>query len=294
MNRPRVSAFPKCYLDDIANGDMNLFDWIEMSRSLGAEALEMYSGWLPKDSEGLAKVRAAVEATGQVCSLMCYSSDFTHPDPTYRAAEIERQKLAIDQTLALGGSHCRILSGQRRPDVSREDGVRWVVESIRSSLAYAAEKRIVLAMENHFKDGIWEFPEFAQQADVFLEIIAQVDSPWFGVQYDPSNNVVAGDDPVWFLEQVKDRVVAMHASDRYLEEGVTLDDLKQADGTLGYPDGLCHGVTGQGLNDYDAIFRILRSVGYSGWISIEDGMNGMDEMKASIDFLKRKIDEYFG
>ena len=294
MNRPRVSAFPKCYLDDIANGDMNLFDWIEMSRSLGAEALEMYSGWLPKDSEGLAKVRAAVEATGQVCSLMCYSSDFTHPDPTYRAAEIERQKLAIDQTLALGGSHCRILSSQRRPDVSREDGVRWVVESIRSSLAYAAEKRIVLAMENHFKDGIWEFPEFAQQADVFLEIIAQVDSPWFGVQYDPSNNVVAGDDPVWFLEQVKDRVVAMHASDRYLEEGVTLDDLKQADGTLGYPDGLCHGVTGQGLNDYDAIFRILRSVGYSGWISIEDGMNGMDEMKASIDFLKRKIDEYFG
>ena len=294
MNRPRVSAFPKCYLDDIANGDMNLFDWIEMSRSLGAEALEMYSGWLPKDSEGLAKVRAAVEATGQVCSLMCYSSDFTHPDPTYRAAEIERQKLAIDQTLALGGSHCRILSGQRRPDVSREDGVRWVVESMRSSLAYAAEKRIVLAMENHFKDGIWEFPEFAQQADVFLEIIAQVDSPWFGVQYDPSNNVVAGDDPVWFLEQVKDRVVAMHASDRYLEEGVTLDDLKQADGTLGYPDGLCHGVTGQGLNDYDAIFRILRSVGYSGWISIEDGMNGMDEMKASIDFLKRKIDEYFG
>jgi len=294
MNRPRVSAFPKCYLDDIANGDMNLFDWIEMSRSLGAEALEMYSGWLPKDSEGLAKVRAAVEATGQVCSLMCYSSDFTHPDPTYRVAEIERQKLAIDQTLALGGSHCRILSGQRRPDVSREDGVRWVVESIRSSLAYAAEKRIVLAMENHFKDGIWEFPEFAQQADVFLEIIAQVDSPWFGVQYDPSNNVVAGDDPVWFLEQVKDRVVAMHASDRYLEEGVTLDDLKQADGTLGYPDGLCHGVTGQGLNDYDAIFRILRSVGYSGWISIEDGMNGMDEMKASIDFLKRKIDEYFG
>ena len=150
MSRPRVSAFPKCYLDDLANGSMSLFDWIEMSRDLGAEALEMYSGWLPEDAAGLAKVRAAVEATGQVCSLMCYSSDFTHPDPAFRASEIERQKVGIDQTLALGGTHCRILSGQRRPEVSREDGVRWVVESIQSTLPYAGEKRIVLAMENHF------------------------------------------------------------------------------------------------------------------------------------------------
>ncbi|MEM7234826.1 MAG: sugar phosphate isomerase/epimerase, partial [Planctomycetota bacterium] len=78
-----------------------------------------------------------------------------------------------------------------------------------------------------------------------------------------------------------------------LEDGVTIDSLKQVDGTLGYPDGLHHGVTGRGLNDYDAIFRHLKSVEYSGWISIEDGMNGMGEMKESIDFLKAKVAEYF-
>ena len=96
-----------------------------------------------------------------------------------------------------------------------------------------------------------------------------------------------------FLEKVKDRVVTMHASDRYLAEGATLEDLKQADGTIGYSDKLLHGVTGQGLNDYDAIFAILAEVGYSGWISVEDGINGLDEIRQSVAFLKGKIAQYY-
>jgi sugar phosphate isomerase/epimerase len=149
-------------------------------------------------------------------------------------------------------------------------------------------------MENHYKDGFWRYPEFAQKADVFLEIVNAIDrAEPFGVQYDPSNAIVAGDDPIWLLEQVATRVVSMHASDRYLAEGASLDDLRQSDGTLGYSDKLRHGVTGKGLNDYDAIFRILAAHGYRGWISIEDGMNGMEEMAESLEFLRGKVARYF-
>ena len=114
------------------------------------------------------------------------------------------------------------------------------------------------------------------------------------MQYDPSNATVGGYDPVAFLEKVKHRVVTMHASDRYLAPGATLDELRQADGSLGYSDKLRHGETGKGLNDYDAIFRILAGVGFAGWISVEDGMNGMDELRRSVEFLKRKRQEYYG
>jgi sugar phosphate isomerase/epimerase len=116
----------------------------------------------------------------------------------------------------------------------------------------------------------------------------------FGVQYDPSNAIVAGDDPIELLRRVAARVVSMHASDRYLAEGATLDDLRQADGTIGYSPNLRHGVTGQGLNDYDEIFRLLSEAGYRGWISIEDGMNGMEEMAESLRFLRQKCEVYFG
>ena len=71
----------------------------------------------------------------------------------------------------------------------------------------------------------------------------------------------------------------MHASDRYLVQGATLDDLRQSDGTIGYSPTLLHGVTGKGLNDYDRIIDHPGGRGYDGWISIEDGMNGMGEMK---------------
>jgi sugar phosphate isomerase/epimerase len=119
------------------------------------------------------------------------------------------------------------------------------------------------------------------------------DRTHFGVQYDPSNAIVAGDDPIALLRAVADRVVTMHASDRYLAEGTTLEQLRQSDGTLGYSPNLRHGVTGKGLNDYDAIFSILAGHGYTGWVSIEDGMNGMDEMQESIRFLKRMRERYF-
>ena len=129
---------------------------------------------------------------------------------------------------------------------------------------------------------------------MFLELLASIpDRKHFGVQYDPSNAIVAGDDPVELLREVADRVVSMHASDRYLAEGTTFDDLRQADGTMGYSPNLRHGVTGKGLNDYDAIFSILAGRGYSGWISIEDGMNGMEEMAESLAFLRRMCAKYF-
>jgi sugar phosphate isomerase/epimerase len=225
--------------------------------------------------------------------MLCFSPDFTHPDPAERRRQVERQKSAVDLALALGTPYCRTLSGQKHPETSLEDGVAWAIAGIRASLEYAEARGVTLCMENHYKDGLWRYPEFAQRSEVYLRIIDAIDSPNFGVQYDPSNTILAGEDPVEFLRQVKHRVVTMQASDRYLKGGTRLEDLRQSDGTLGYSPDLCHGEIGKGLNDYDAIFGILREIGYSGWISVEDGVDGFDQMARSVEFLKRKIDEYY-
>jgi sugar phosphate isomerase/epimerase len=202
----------------------------------------------------------------------------------------------VRATLRLGGPRavCRVLSGQRYPNVSREQGLEWVVECINAVLPVARECDIVLGLENHYKDGFWLYPEFAQKKDVFLELVNAIpDRTHFGVQYDPSNAVVAGDDPVELLKAVADRVVSMHASDRSLAPGATLDDIRATDGTVGYSDKLVHGVTGKGLNDYHAIFRTLAEHNYRGWVSIEDGMNGMNEMAESLGFLRYITAKYF-
>ncbi len=293
-----ISAFPKCYIDDIAaRHTMTVFQWIKMAPVLGAEGLEMYDAFFTSlDNSYLDLVGEALQKNGFAMPMLCNSPDFTNPNPAGRQRAIEREVEMIRVTRRLGGPRaaCRVLSGQRYPEVEIDQGVAWVVDCITQLLPVAREYDVVLAMENHYKDGFWHYPEFAQKQDVFLRIVRSIrDVQYFGVQYDPSNAIVAGDDPIELLRAVADRVVTMHASDRYLAEGTTLEQLRQSDGTLGYSPSLRHGVTGKGLNDYDTIFRILASVNYQGWVSIEDGMNGMDEMKQSIDFLKAMREKYF-
>jgi sugar phosphate isomerase/epimerase len=292
--RPRISVFPKCYFDRLCRGDMEYVAWIRSAAALGAEGLEHYDGFFRS-------VRAAdvdpamlvMAETGQTSSMLCFSPDFTHPDAAERARQIERQQAAIDLAVRLGTRFCRTLSGQRHPGLTRREGIARTVDALHRSLEYAERCDVVLCLENHYKDGTWQHPEFAQPEDIFLEILERVDSPRLGVQYDPSNALIGGYDPLRFLETVLPRVVTMHASDRYLAAGSTLEELRQSDGTIGYSDKLRHGEIGQGLIDYDAIFRILAAAEFSGWISVEDGMNGLDELRRSIAFLQHKRSDYY-
>ena len=296
--KPRLSAFPKCWLEDISERRMSVFDWIEQARGLPAAGLEMYEGFFESlEPDYLDSVGEAISGAGFAMPMLCCSPDFTNPDADARKRAVDKEVEMIRVTKRLGGDGavCRVLSGQRYPEVDRAEGIGWCAEAIEQCLVVAREERIVLGIENHYKDGFWKYPEFAQKQDVFLELVGTIEErEWFGVQYDPSNAIVAGDDPIELLRAVAPRVVSMHASDRYLAEGATLEDLRQGDGTIGYSPDLRHGVTGRGLNDYDTIFSILAEQGYAGWISIEDGMNGMDEMRESLEFLAQMAEKYFG
>ena len=291
--KPRLAAFPKCYMDELCvHRTMTVFEWIELAATLGVDGLEFYSGFVEDDEAFLKEVKAALEKHNLAMPMLCCSPDFTQPDPLLLQAEIEREKRMIEITAFFGGRFCRVLSGQRRPELTREKGVAQVVRVIKGLLPFAEKHGVVMTMENHYKDNYWQYPEFAQKMDVFVEIVDQIDSPWFGVNYDPSNTILAGEDPLVLLERVKHRVVTMHASDRYLKSG-TIEDLRKEENSVGYASRLSHGVIGKGMNDYDKIFSILHSVGFDSWVSIEDGLDGMEELRESVHFLRAKIDCHF-
>ena len=290
-----IAAFPKCWLEDIVERRMDLFDWIEQSVVLEADGLEMYSKFLESyDDSYLQRVRNTVESFGMSIPMMCYSPDFTILCKDRFRNEVEKQIEIIRVTAALGGSYCRTLSGQRRPEVDIQTGCDLVVSGIEKCLPFAEKYGVKMVMENHYKDGYWNYIEFAQKFDVFKSIVDRIDSPYFGVQFDPSNAYIAGEDVLSVMKSVLDRIYTLHASDRYLVPGAILEEVISNDGSIGYPDKLIHGVTGEGVNDYDGIFRQLKSINFNGWISIEDGMNGMSEMKKSVDFLKVMCKKYCG
>ncbi|HTU25705.1 MAG TPA: sugar phosphate isomerase/epimerase family protein [Pirellulales bacterium] len=291
---PQLAAFPKAFLDALCvDGSMTVRQWIELAATLDVDGLEFYSGFLEfADANNWGRARRIAEDHGLRVPMLCCSPDFTHPDPSYRQHQIDLEKSWIDMTATLGGQFCRVLSGQRRPDVSRADGLRFAADCIEACIPHAAANGVTLILENHYKDNYWQYPEFAQRMDVFCDLVDRIRSPHFGVNYDPSNTILAGEDPLELLQRVKHRVVSMHASDRYLAEG-TIEDLRREEDSVGYAKRLRHGEIGKGMNDYDAIFSTLAGVGFDGWISIEDGVDGMDQLRRSVSFLRDKIDSHW-
>ncbi len=278
----------------VKDGTMTLREWVDLAAPLGLDGLEYYSGMLElADPARWPHARREVESRGMVIPMLCCSPDFSHPDEAFRRREIEKEKHWIRMAASLGAKFCRVLSGQRRPELTRERGISLVVESIEACLPEAEACGVTLIIENHYKDDFWSYPEFAQKMDVFCELVERIQHPRFGVNYDPSNAFLAGDDPLELLRRVKHRVLTMHASDRFLIEG-TLDDLRREEGGAeGYAKRLRHGEIGKGLNDYDAIFSTLRSVGFDSWVSIEDGVDGMEQLEASVRFVRRKLRQHW-
>jgi sugar phosphate isomerase/epimerase len=291
---PKLAAFPKGFIKQLVAGQMSIYEWIKLADGLRVDGLEFYNNFADvKNPANWPKIRNAVEDTGMVIPMMCASPDFTIPDAALRKKEVEHEIKAIEMSAALGAKYCRVLSGQRRKDITREEGMGYVVDSINACIPTAKDLGITLIIENHYKDDFWTEPEFAQMMDVFVDLVSRIDSPYFGVNFDPSNAIAAGEEPLELLEKVKHKVVTMHASDRYLANG-TIEDLRKAEGgTAGYVSFFKHGVIGKGLNDYDAIFKTLKDVGFDSWISIEDGVDGMEQMHESADFLREKIRKYW-
>jgi sugar phosphate isomerase/epimerase len=292
---PRLAVFPKAFMNALCkDGSMTVVEWVALAGQLDVDGLEWYSGFLEMaDEKNWTPFRRLVEAHGKTIPMMCCSPDFTHPDKKFRQQEIEKEKGWIKMTHRLGGSYCRVLSGQRRAELSIEEGVTLAAECIKACLACAWEHNVTLILENHYKDDFWEYPEFAQKGDVFCKLVDHIDHPNFGVNFDPSNAYLAGEDPLVLLKRISNRVVTMHASDRFLKTG-TLEDLRREEGgSVGYAQRLSHGELGKGLNDYDAIFTELKRVAFNGWISIEDGVEGMDQLRRSVTFVRKKIAQYW-
>jgi sugar phosphate isomerase/epimerase len=279
---PHLAAFPKGFFDLLVGGRMSVFEWIELAGTLDVDGVELYPRFLEAlDSRYLARVRAAAERHGLALPMLCHSPDFTRPDPDARRREVERTRDMLRVTAALGGGHCRVLSGQNRPGLPEADATQWVVESLWALVDDAAAAGVVMCLENHYIDSLWQYPEFAQSSRRYLAILDAVDSPWLKAQYDPSNALTAGEDQYALLERVLPRVATMHASDRRMSGG-TLE----------------HGVIGEGANDYDRIFSLLAGAGFAGWISIEDGEGptietGMDNLRRSASFLRAAIARHF-
>jgi sugar phosphate isomerase/epimerase len=278
MPRPRISWNPLRYIYSMMDeGRPTLEEVLAQARDFGFDHVELHHGLLTRrDPEGARAVRAMLDRLGLKMSQFTCAPDFTHPDRAVREAQQAEMRENVDLAAILGAPGCRITAGCLYPEVNREQGVVWAAENFLRLAEYAQPRGIQLGFENHYRDRRWSNEDFAFHGDVYLEIFHRVKESWVGVNFDASNQVMVGEDPMEVLRVVRHKVWHMHASDRF-------------------PGQYAHSVIGEGSVKFDPIFASLAEIGYAGYVSLEDNNpEGDPGTERAFAFIRRKIDEHWG
>ena len=72
---------------------------------------------------------------------------------------------------------------------------------------------ITLAYENHTKGTPWDYWDFSQPTEIFLEILHALSDTPLGVCFDTANPLVLKEDVLALLDKVIERVVVLHIFD---------------------------------------------------------------------------------
>ena len=210
--------------------------------------------------------------------LICLSihQDFVSPNPAERHKWIAHTEKCIEIAYALGVPCIRLNSGRWKtikdfdalmkargeepilPGHKEADGFEWCIESIQRCLELAAQRGVLLALENHW--GL------TSKVEGLLRILDAIDSPWLGALMDTGNFL---EDPYEKLERIAPRTVFVQA--KTYEGGGKWYTLEL---------------------DYQRIATILRAAGYGGYVSLE--MEGKEEPATAVPKSIAMLREAFG
>lgn len=217
---------------------MDLFDFVEFCRRQGLSGVELTSYYFPTvvSPKFLLDLKRHCHLLGMTISGGAIRNDFCSQDQSLIDAQLAHTRKWIDHYALLGAPVIRIFAGNQPKDEDSAVTLSRCAKHIEAACAYAAEKGLMLALENH--GGV------TAKAEGLLEIVKQVNSPAFGVNFD-SGNFHSTADPYAELE-----MIAPYAINAQIKVEMQVDG-KDVEA------------------DLERIIKILRVAKYSGWVALE-------------------------
>lgn len=234
--------------------------FIEKVVELGSVGADMTVYWFKSTEPAyLANLRHLAYMNGVPFSGAACGASMVQASAAGRRRVLDEIKKWVDVTDRLGASHLRIFAGELPPGAKLQQGVDWAVETMKRACEYSSRKGIILGLEDH--NGI------AQHADVCLEIVHRVDSPYAGINLDITNFKATSTEDVY--AQIKACIpYATHSHIRsHFSDGKPVD--------------------------LDRVWRIFAEGGYKGFMSAEyegkqDAMTGVPRLMKQIKTLCHK------
>jgi sugar phosphate isomerase/epimerase len=260
----------------LETGRPSLTTVLAKAKEFGVTAVELHHAMLPRyDRRALDELAATLNKCGLKLSMLTCAPDFTHPDADERERQLDEMKTKVVAAWVLGAEGVRVTVGCAHPEVSREQGIAWAVEMLTRLAEFAVPRGVKLGLENHYKDRLWQLPDFAFEPEVFLEVVDRLKGLPVGINFDCANPVMVGYDPIAILRAVADRVWHVHVSDRKVGD-------------------YAHQVLGEGDVPLEAIFRELAGRQFHGVLSLEDGQGQGDEgTRRSLAYLNALVRQHW-
>jgi sugar phosphate isomerase/epimerase len=214
---------------------------------LNAETLPWAQAHITPDAspEQRADARAAIDAAGLEVAAVGAHIPMLYPDEAKRRESIDFVKGCADLAVDMGTRYIHILSGPLAANTSREEAWTWFVEAVREIVEHAAQRDVEVGIEaiaGHL---------FCSAAD-YAALESALPGVPFKVNFDPSQIIVQGADPMEIVERFAHKIAHVHMKD----------------GSGRYPD-FAFPPLGRGAIDFDALVARLREKGYDGALSVE-------------------------
>lgn len=178
-NNPRllVGCCAYSYREELTHGGMTLEDFILKAVELRLDTVDMTVYYLKSTDPGYLENLRHLAYKNAVCfSGAACGSSMVQADAGKRADVLQQIKQWVDVTDRLGASHLRVFAGKLPSGATIQQATDWVVETMKPAADYSASKGIMLGLEDH--SGV------SQTADVCLEIMHRVNSPYAGINLD--------------------------------------------------------------------------------------------------------------
>ncbi len=294
-------------------GDLNLEEVVEFASGGWFWSVELmcwppgradrrYAGVSHLDVDAVAsgdaaRVNKLFDAKGVSISSLGYYPNPLSADRDESNTCVAHLRRVIDASAALGLGLVTTFVGR---DPAKSVDANWprFLEVWRPLIAYAEDRGVRVAIENCpmlFGEDEWPGGKnLATTPAIWRRMFAEIPSPSFGLNYDPSHLVWQGIDYIAPIAEFGDRIFHVHAKDARIDRRA-LDDY----GVLAHPK-LWHTpkIPGQGDVRWGAFFGALADVGYRGHVAIEvedrayegDLVRRKDSLKISRRYLQTFID----
>ena len=223
-----------------------------------------------------------------------------YPNPLSENKELNQLAIdhiykLIDASKKLGVNMVTTFIG-RNQQKSVEESLKDFVAVWTDIIHYAETQKVRIAIENCpmlFSKDEWPGGKNLMTTPaIFRRMFELIDSPYFGLNFDPSHYVWQQMDYVKTVYDFKDKIFHAHYKDIKLYKD-KLDEV----GVMAYPlEYMAPKIPGYGDVDWDAYIKALKDIGFEGTCALEiedkDFENSFEEVLKSNELSVKEVSKY--